>query len=516
MLLGVATTALVLPLVAFIALRSFDAILVRQTERELNAQGAVIAAAYQRTWAELNGKSPGNPRPRGKLEQSYTPLTSRIRDLSDLTPPTPEPLPRRDDALPVAHRDAYANLSQALEAAQLFNLSAVRVLDARGCGVASTSVVDECYAALPEVAAALRGKASSALRRRVSDEPKPAFSSLSRRGDLRVFVALPVFDDAELVGAVLLSRTAESGLEWLVKQRRDLFMALLVVLAAAVAVSFLFSRLITRPLFLMKQRLASGRGSDLRLREISAPVEIHTLGAALDERTAELHAKSRYIGEFAANVSHELKTPLTSIRGAVELLQEQGDQMDDAQRRRFLSNIEAAVTRTDRLVSRLLQLARLDTQREPDDERVRVVEWAMGMTDRYPDTVSLQLECAPDSTCSASALESIVTNLVENGLRYRRDAPVSVRVKSDSGRLHIYVSDDGPGISPDNQARLFERFFTTERDAGGTGLGLAIVQATAQNHGGGVELSSDQTGTRVHAWFDADPNATRSETHAPK
>src|SRR5690606_15431371 len=215
-----------------------------------------------------HGKSPGNPRPPHQLQQSHTPLTSRIRDLSDLAPSTPEPLPRRSVPLSEAQRDAFASLSRALEAAQLFNLSAVRVLDAQGCGVASTSMLDECHTDLPEVAAALDGRATSALRKRVSDEPKPAFSSLSRRGDLRVFVALPVFDDAELVGAVLLSRTAESGLEWLVKQRRDLFTAVLIVLSVAVAVSVLFSRLITRPLTQMTRRLASGSGSDLRLRDI--------------------------------------------------------------------------------------------------------------------------------------------------------------------------------------------------------------------------------------------------------
>jgi two-component system sensor histidine kinase ChvG len=298
-----------------------------------------------------------------------------------------------------------------------------------------------------------------------------------------------------------LSRTAESGLEWLVKQRRDLLSAVLIVLSLAVLVSLFFSLLITRPLSRMKGRLESGVDSDLRLREIAAPAEIHTLGAALDERTAQLQEKSRYIGEFAANVSHELKTPLTSIRGAVELLQDQDSSMSEQQRSRFLANIEAAVARTDRLVSRLLQLARLETRGDLDDEHVNVVQWCVGLRERYASDVEIDDAQAAGAKCSLSSLEAIVTNLVDNALRYRRRAPVQVRLELQGDTLHIHVRDDGHGISADNQKHLFERFFTTERDRGGTGLGLAIVLATAQRRGGDVTLDSAESGTQVHAWL---------------
>lgn len=500
LLLGVATASLLLPLVALLALRSFDVALVRQTERELNAQGALVAALYQVIWAELRGEAPGNPRDRRHLQSSFTPLSARIADLSELAAPVVYPLPQRTTPLPEPERARFAALSRVLERAQVFNLSGVRVLGDDGCVVAASRASDDCYATLPEVKRALAGHAASALRPRVSDEPKPGLGSLSRRGDLRVFVALPVFDDGRTIGAVLLSRTAESGVEWLFKQRRDIFYGFGLVLLLALGVSFFFSRLIIKPLSTMTSRLASGDPANLRLADIPAPLEIATLGAALDDKAAALLDKSRYIEEFAANVSHELKTPLTSIRGAVELLQESGESMSEEQRQRFLANIDAAASRTDRLVSRLLQLARVEAGHEAGEEVISLQSFLAALSDRYGDQVSVDNRCPAGLGFAASALEAIVGNLLDNALRYRRHRPVELTLELEGETLHIRVEDDGPGISADNQRRLFERFFTTERDRGGTGLGLPIVLATAENHGGRVSVSSSAAGTTVDVW----------------
>ncbi len=500
LLLGVATASLLLPLVALFALRSFDAALVRQTERELNAQGALVAALYQAAWAELHDKVPGNPRDRWHLQNTYTPLSARIDDLTDLADPIPDPLPVRAEPLPEPHAAQFEALSGVLRNAQVFNLSGVRVLGLDACSVASSRTQSECYSALPEVKSALLGKASSALRARVSDQPPPAWGSLSRRGDVRVFVALPVFDDGAVIGAVLLSRTAESGVEWLFKQRRDVFYAAGVVLLLALGVSFFFSRLIIKPLSTMKARLESGDDSDLRLAQVPAPLEIQTLGAALDEKATQLLAKSRYIEQFAANVSHELKTPITSIRGAVELLQESGREMSEDQRQRFLANIDAAAERTDRLVNRLLQLARLEAGHEQQEESVSIGHFVKTLPSRYGDAVAVENRCPDELRYNASTLEAIIGNLLDNALRYRRSAPAKLALDVEGHQLHIRVEDDGPGISADNQKRLFERFFTTERDRGGTGLGLPIVLATAQSHGGRAEVGSSGEGTVVDVW----------------
>lgn len=502
LLLGVAAASLLMPLLAFLSLRSFDAALVRQTERELNAQGALVAAQYQQIWSRAAGKPVGDPRDRWHTDDTYTPRSARIEDLSNLAAPIPDVLPRRSAPPPAQLQREAEELSRVLQNGQVFNLSAVRVLDEQGCTLASTRTLGECFAELPEVATALSGKAASALRPRVADEPPPAYGSLSRRGDLRVFVSLPVYNDSEVIGAVLLSRTAESGVEWLFKQRRDIFYGGLLVLFFAVVVSFTFSRWITRPLSQMKARLETADASDLGLRFVAAPREIHTLGVALDERASELAHKRRYIEEFAANVSHELKTPLTSIRGAVELLQYQGEAMTKEQRERFLHNIDAAAARTDRLVSRLLQLARLEAGHElAEEELVLVDAWLDGLEQRYADSLTIRRQGLGERRCNLAALEAVVHNLIDNALRHRRTLPVELAVAAHGSGLHLSVSDDGPGISSDNQRRLFERFFTTERDRGGTGLGLAIVLATARTRGGRVQVISSESGTRVEVWM---------------
>jgi two-component system sensor histidine kinase ChvG len=199
-------------------------------------------------------------------------------------------------------------------------------------------------------------------------------------------------------------------------------------------------------------------------------------------------------------VSHELKTPLTSIRGAVELLLEQGSAMHDAQRERFLTNIDAAAARTARLVERLLLLARLENPSElVPTESMSVDAWLEQAAPRWGKDVTF--EATPDARLIARPLlelDSVLGNLIDNALRYRRLQPVRVTLEAKADQLHVTVTDDGPGISPENQARLFERFFTTERDRGGTGLGLSIVKAIAESHGGRVEVTSTPAGTQVN------------------
>lgn len=506
LLLGVAAASLLLPALAIFSLRSFDAVLVRQTERELNAQGALVAAAYQDEWSQIHGVDVGDPKHPHQRRDTYTPLHSRVKDLGDLAPPLPSPLPLRQHARSASQLALQNRLSRVLSRAQIFNLSGVRVLDENDCAIASSrNQLDRCFGALPEVLASRDGRAHSALRTRTSDEPAPPLTSFSRRGDVRVFVALPVWNDGTRIGTVLLSRTAESGIEWLFKQRKDVFYSLVFMLTLAVGISLTFSLLITTPLRRMRRLLLSSPDTPVRLGDIPAPIEIHTLGKALDERAQQLDEKSRYVADFAANVSHELKTPLTSIQGAVELLQDESLGMDAEQRKRFLENISSATGRTERLVSRLLQLARLESRQGGlDEETIGVRRFMERLKTLHGEALDIVLNVPDDFKLPRSTVESMAGNLVDNALRYRQKRPVRLQLDAAScptGHHHLQVSDDGPGITPENQKRLFERFFTTERDQGGTGLGLSIVRATAQANGGHVELRSDSQGTVVDVWF---------------
>jgi signal transduction histidine kinase len=177
--------------------------------------------------------------------------------------------------------------------------------------------------------------------------------------------------------------------------------------------------------------------------------------------------------------------------------------MEPAQRERFLRNIDAAAARTTRLVERLLLLARLENPSPSvPTESTSVGEWLGDAALRWGDDVELHATPAARALVRPwLELDSVLGNLIDNALRYRRLAAVHVRLEAIAGQLHVAVSDDGPGISAENQSRLFERFFTTERDRGGTGLGLTIVKAIAESHGGKVEVESSPNGTRVSVFM---------------
>ncbi|HEV8548403.1 MAG TPA: ATP-binding protein [Polyangiaceae bacterium] len=503
LLLGVSAAVFVLPALLVVLLRSYTGYLVRRTEEQLLGQGILIAEAFRDEVRRDAGREPARE-PHGPAgEVRYAPLPLLAEHLREQSPSEPRVLP----LAPAAFRDTSAyraghRLEPLLRRAQVYNLSAVRLLDGQGCVVATTRGDDEhCLSELPEVRGALAGHYTAVLRPRISDEPPPPLGSLSRRGDQRLFLALPVLEGGEVVGVVRLSRTAESGLEWLWKNRLPLLGGVALVILAALIVSLLCAALIARPLERLAQAAVrvSVSGSPWPPNVVShAPRELAVLGDALGAMTTRLAARTAYVAEFAANVSHELKTPLTSIRGAAELLREQWHEMAPAQRDRFLANVQADAERTESLVRGLLHLARIENQAEvPAPAHLRLADVRQGLLARYPEHVEVSLaDEAAEVSLPPEHLSSVLGNLVENGLRYRREAPLRVTLRMVAERLEVTVIDDGPGISASNLPKVFERFFTTERDHGGTGLGLAIVRAIAESRGGSARCESSPAGTR--------------------
>jgi two-component system sensor histidine kinase ChvG len=226
------------------------------------------------------------------------------------------------------------------------------------------------------------------------------------------------------------------------------------------------------------------------------PKEVRTLSLALDVMTRKLRSQAEYVSDFATTVSHELKTPIAAIRGAAELLID-WDHMDSAQRERFLRNIDQDAERMQRLVTRLLELAKIEAAQELPSSSVPVVGLLRRVLERYGSRVVLELDGPPETVeISEEHLAIAIRNLVDNAVRHSPDAAVRVVAGSAAGRLSVLVEDHGPGISPANQARIWDRFFTTERDRGGTGLGLSIVAAIAKARRGSVDFTSSEQGTR--------------------
>jgi two-component system sensor histidine kinase ChvG len=314
-----------------------------------------------------------------------------------------------------------------------------------------------------------------------------------------VFTALPVFSDGRVIGVVATTRTGLDALSSLWQIRRGLFVAVGVGLAVTILISGLCARAIAGPMHSITRKanaIARGETAGDFVARGFTPKEIRALSEALDVMTKKLRAQADYVADFATTVSHELKTPIAAIHGATELLQD-WEGMEPEQRSRFLNNMLQDCERMERLVTRLLALAKIESAAALPSARVSVEPFCRELLARYGADVQLVVKAPPrEIEIAEEHLASAITNLVDNAVRHGRGQPVVVELDSDAGRLAVVVEDQGSGISPANQKKVWDRFFTTERDRGGTGLGLSIVQAIVQARRGHVDFESSPRGTR--------------------
>ncbi len=216
--------------------------------------------------------------------------------------------------------------------------------------------------------------------------------------------------------------------------------------------------------------------------------------------------------DFVANVSHELKTPLTSISGYAETLV--GDQTDPATTRRFLEVILANSRRMQRLVDDLLDLSRIESggwRPQPEVLDVGMVGrevWTLLAARAEERGVRFAQDLAvPTTLADPDALRQVLSNLMDNALRYTpKGGTITLRTRREDDGVRVSVRDTGSGITGDHLPRIFERFYRADparsREEGGTGLGLAIVKHMVEGHGGSVRAESELgRGSEISAWF---------------
>jgi two-component system phosphate regulon sensor histidine kinase PhoR len=205
--------------------------------------------------------------------------------------------------------------------------------------------------------------------------------------------------------------------------------------------------------------------------------------------------------EFVANVSHELRTPLTSIRALVETLESGAIEEQDVAVD-FLGRIVGEVDRLNALVEDLLDFARLEAGRAPLRlERVDIGEVVRVGAERLRPQIerarlNLEFEIAedlPEMDVDVARIEQVIVNLLHNAIKYTpAGGRLTVRVRQEKNRIEVEVVDTGVGIPLEEQARLFERFYKSDRArrSEGTGLGLAIAKNIVQSHGGLISVES--------------------------
>ena len=497
-----------LPLGGVAVLRIYESALVRQTESELLAQGALIAASYaaqlERVAAYMKGGLPanyGNPVTAPPLpadaENRWRPRYAKL-DLAD------DPvLPALESAQPAtapAHAAAAAAggvLAPILREAQKMTLAGVRVTDPDGTIVATTGEeLGKSVQHHEEVRRALTGEYVSVMRWRGSQQPgPPPLDSISRGTRIRVFVAVPIVAEDRVIGSVLLARTPANIKQALFYgKRRELLVGGAALLAVMVGIALLTSLTIERPVRALRdQARRAARGERNAVTPLARPGtrEIAELSETVADMAQTLETRANYIRDFAAQVSHEFKTPLTAMQGAVEMLRDHGPGMSAEERARFLDILDRDVKRLSQLVRRLLELARADVM--PRGSESADVRAALQATVARFRELGLAVELdeppAALATIGAETLEAILSTLLDN-VRVHAGAGTRVRVAARAlpHDVEIDVTDTGSGISAGNRAHVFEPFFTTAREKGGTGLGLSIARALARAHGGDLVL----------------------------
>jgi signal transduction histidine kinase len=249
-----------------------------------------------------------------------------------------------------------------IEKATLATLAGVRIVDFHGIVVGGREEKGLSLAHVEEIRKALQGKYAAAIRQRISKHASPPLESLSRGTNIRVFVAMPIIRGARVLGAVYLSRSPRNIMKGLFDNLQEVEIAGGIVLTITILLALLTSYAISRPIYALiaqTQRISRGEKD---IQAINKPVtqEIALLSENIAHMAQTIAERSEYIRNFAMHVSHEFKTPLTSIQGAIELIEEHGGTMGHEQLRKFLSNTTKDTERLGKLVTRLLEMARAD------------------------------------------------------------------------------------------------------------------------------------------------------------
>ncbi|MEE1313158.1 MAG: ATP-binding protein [Lachnospiraceae bacterium] len=314
----------------------------------------------------------------------------------------------------------------------------------------------------------------------------------------------------------------------------------IICLTLAMLLAYYFVRKITDPVYDISEKAEqiaagdykihirpTGTGHIYRLsRSLDHMVEsLRNNQKTLEKQNEELREMEELRAQFVSNVTHELKTPLTSIRGFVDTLRE-GAINDEKVAMRFLDIIDIESARLSRLISDVLSLSEIEQRKDGEIIYCNVVETVSEVEEiihmkmkkkkkelkkagKKPSEVKLLVEIGddiPDYPCDEAHMKEVLINLVDNALKYTSEGSVTLRVFEWNHILHILVMDTGIGIAEEHLPRLFERFYRVDkgrsRKQGGTGLGLSIVKHIVDLYGGTIKVESNLGyGTTFRIYF---------------
>jgi two-component system sensor histidine kinase CreC len=376
----------------------------------------------------------------------------------------------------------------------------VYITDAKGIVVFDTQGrrTGKDYSRSRDVYLTLHGKYGARSSR--ENEKDPTSSIL--------YVSAPVGDPSKPIGVLTVYKPQADALPMIRNRRRAILWGIGLVgagVAALITVVFLW---LFHPIGkLTEYARAIGRGERPPLPRLGIGREVNTLAHGLESMREALEGR-RFAERYIQTLTHEMKSPLAAIRGAAELLDEE---MPPEQRRHFLENIRAESARAERIITRLLELAaveskaRLEKPEELDFADVvrRAIEQARPLAELRPAKLEVRMPETPlPVQGDPFILRAAISNLLENAIDFSPEGDtVTVELSRQGEEAILSISDNGPGIPDFARDKVFDRFYSLRHHSTGrkgTGLGLTLVKEAADLHQGKVELlPKDGGGTQA-------------------
>lgn len=352
------------------------------------------------------------------------------------------------------------------------------------------------YSQWRDVRLALRGEYGARTTLDVADQPDTAV----------MYVGAPVRWGNDIVGAVAVGKPVQSFGQFVEAARRKTLYVGLFSAVAVLLLAVMVSVWLVRPFGLVGDYVRYVRAQRGFHPPRLARRAWGTLRAAYGEMRDALAGRS-YVADYVQTLTHEVKSPLSAIRGAAELLQEPG--MPPEQRQKFLANITRETQRIQEMVDRMMELTALESRRALEHEAVAPLrplleEAAAAATDAgAARQVRVKLDVRQDAEVDGDAflLRQALRNLLDNAIDFSPPrGEVAVSLERDGRHAVVRVRDQGPGIPEYAQDKVFEKFYSLERPHSGkksTGLGLAFVREIAALHRGRIELENGPDGGAV-------------------
>ncbi|MDL2236665.1 HAMP domain-containing histidine kinase [Christensenellaceae bacterium OttesenSCG-928-K19] len=320
-----------------------------------------------------------------------------------------------------------------------------------------------------------------------------------------LYTTSSVMSGGEIIGAVLLSARVTDVVDALASLRMQMLWAYLFTSVIIFLSSMLLTNFIVRPVQELTNVAMKISNGDLESRaHIEGKSELAELGQTFNMMCDRLQNVDRQRSEFVSDASHELKTPLASMKILVESLLYQ-DHVEEPVYKEFLSDINGEIDRLNGLITDLLLLSKMD-----NDILSINVEWVSlrdivnkcahslePIAEKKEITVDVQVADEVSIECDPLKLRQAVNNLIENAIKYTgENGHVYVTIRRAGQEAQIRIEDNGVGMKEEHLAHIFERFYRVDkaraRGTGGTGLGLHIVRRIALMHGGRVEVESNE------------------------